>query len=68
MSVKLIKEKLEKLIDQIEDEVSKREEYYSDKSDKWQESDSGQAHEEITEALRNCGESLFDGYGNIEDY
>ena len=50
----------QKLSAEIEQEISKREEYYETRSEHWQESDAAVDYEEKTDALRDLLEAVAD--------
>lgn len=50
--MKVIKQMSADLMDLISEELEKREEYFDNKSEKWQESEKGESYQELTDQLQ----------------
>ena len=56
--MKSILNQLEKISDKLEDKILDRELTFEDRSERWQDSEAGERHEERTEAMRETFENI----------
>lgn len=65
--MKKIIAKLNELNDLLTEEVSKREETFENRSEKWQESEKGEEYQEITDELELFRSSVEDMIDRLEE-
>lgn len=65
--MKSIISKVENLIELVSDEINKREDFYSEKSEKWQESEKGEKYQEQTDSLSELLGGLEQFKDELED-
>lgn len=70
MSKKIAKitEKLDAIREDIEQMAEEAQEYYDNRSERWQESDAASEWEEKIEALNDAASSVQDAYDYLIDY
>ncbi len=66
--MKKLLEQLKKQIEPLENECNKRDDYFDNKSDNWQETTTGQNYEEKTDQVGDLLSSIEECIDNIETY
>lgn len=61
-------DRLEKMIETVQDKIDDREAYCEERTEKWQESEKADEYEERTEKLREVKEGLDRALLDLEEY
>jgi vacuolar-type H+-ATPase subunit I/STV1 len=62
-----IQSKLEALRDELSELIETRQNYFDEKSEKWQESDNGEKYSEDTDGLQNVNDNIDSAFSDLED-
>lgn len=65
--MKKIIAKLQEICDELNAEVEKRNDTYESRTEKWQESEKGEAYQEGTDMIEEYASELSDWISNLED-